>query len=81
MNQRDTIKAIRAEWTEETGEDPGAVGASVILDNLCDAFVHKVEGAGVEYAVRADRFTAEYLSHRWNGEDGRRLRAELVRTR
>lgn len=72
--KRDTIMSIRAEWREETGEDPGKVGAEILLDRMADAFVHKWEGGGPEYAVRQDRRTAEYLCRVWKGHEGNLLR-------
>jgi hypothetical protein len=77
-SQREAVRNIRAEWLEETGHDPGKVGAEVILDNLAEAFLHKWEGAGPKYAVEADPGTARYLAHRWTGEDGKRLRAAIA---
>lgn len=72
------VRSIREEWTEETGEDPGRVGAEVILDRMCEAFLHYWEGAGPCMAVATHPDTARYLSTRWAGEDGRRLRAALA---
>lgn len=79
-SKRDTIMSIRHEWKEETGEDPGRVGAEILLDRMAEAFLHKWEGGGPEYAVLQDRRTAEYLARVWSGEDGKRLRETLVAT-
>lgn len=76
--KREMISSIREEWREEVGEDPGKVGAEIILDQLCEAFFHSWQGAGPEAAVRRDLTVAQYLAHHWKGEDGRRLRAEIA---
>jgi hypothetical protein len=64
------IASIRDEYETETGERPSDDVAEILLDRMCDAFVHKLGGAGAEYAVRDDMRTAEYLAHRWAGKDG-----------
>lgn len=79
-SKRDTIMSIRCEWREETGQDPGKVGASILLDQMADAFYHKWEGGGPLYAVTEDRRTAEYLAGQWTGEDRKRLRTALKQT-
>lgn len=68
---------IRDEWKSETGEDPGQIGASVILDRLCDAFVMNVEGVGVGYAVKQDPRIATYLLSVWRGSARRELKTAI----
>lgn len=78
MNTEQMVKEIRVSWTTETGEDPGRVGAEVILDRMCDAFVHKVEGAGYAYAVREQPEIANYLVWQWKGGERKALRAAMT---
>jgi hypothetical protein len=73
-SKAETIRSIRAEWLEETEEDPGQTKAEYMLDQMCEAFFQISEGVGLAGAVHRDRRTAEYLKWQWTGDDGRRLR-------
>ena len=76
-SRQEVLRSIRAEWLEETGEDPGASGASVLLDQMCEAFFQISQGVGLLEAARRDRRTAEYLKWQWTGDEGRALREML----
>lgn len=76
------VLSIQDEYKRETGERPSADVAEILLDRMCDAFVHKLGSAGAEYAVRDDMRTAEYLAHQWaDKEDGERLRIAIARVK
>lgn len=74
----DLVGEVRRSYAEETGAPITRGTASVIVDQMCDAFVHQAEGAGIDYAVAAQPDVARYLAYRWKGDDGRKLRAAIA---
>lgn len=72
------LTSIQDEYECETGDRPSSDVAEILLDRMCDAFVHKLSGAGAEYAVRDDMRVAEYLVVQWADKpDAVQLRAAI----
>lgn len=79
MTGKEFAGQVRDEWSRESGQQITWTHAWSIVEKLCDAFVHLVEGAGLETAVRQQPETAEYLLNFWKGEERQILKAALIK--